>query len=185
VPTRRARWPIALAALVAVVAGIVVFALLSGDDSRLPDEFGGQARVTEGPMAQVTEAFADMELGGVRFDVGVYGGSMTPGYMVMVLEGNMVGADPEMLLTSFSSGFAGSTGTSFDLSNAISEQIGGVEYLCAPATPGDGAGGLPMGAAMTTCVFQGGDTAGTVMSFVGDDLGTLLDMTRELEGQLD
>lgn len=175
-------WPVLAAVVVAVVAGVVVFSLLR-NGSGLPDELAGQARVTDGPMAEVMASFDGMEVMGVTFDVAIYGGELLPSYMVMVMNGDMPGTDPESLLQTLPSGIVSQSGATVDFSQAISEQVDGTEYACVPAAS-DQAGAGAFGQEMTMCVFQGEGASGLVMSFLGEDLNALMDVTQELYGEL-
>jgi hypothetical protein len=175
-------WPVIAALGVAVVAGAVVFLLLNRDASPLPDELAGEQRVTSGPMAEAMSAFEDFEMMGVTFDMGVYGGELLPTYMVMVINGQMPGTDPESLLTTLPSGIVSQNGATVDFSRAISDQVGDTEYVCVPATSDQPTVGF--GEEMTMCVFQGGDSSGIVMSFLGQDLQALMGVTQELYGEL-
>jgi hypothetical protein len=180
-PPRRRWWPVALALVVAIVAGVVTYAALAGGSS-LPDSLGGADRVTEGPMAEAMNAFDDMEIMGVTFDVAIYGGDLLPNYMVMVINGDVPGSDPESLLSTLPAGVVAQNGASVDFSKAISEQVGDTEYVCVPAANEQATSGF--GQDMSMCVFQGPDNSGIVMSFLGEDLTGLMDVTQELYAEL-
>lgn len=180
-PARR-RWPVVVALAVALVAAVVTFLVLRGGGSSLPDRIGGQDRVESGPMAEVMESFDGVEIMGVSFDVALYGGELLPSYMVTVINGDMPGTDPQSLLTALPSGVVSQDGATVDFSKAISEQVGDTEYVCVPAASDQPQAGF--GQEMTMCVFQGGEASGIVISFLGEDLQALMDVTQELHDGL-
>jgi hypothetical protein len=183
-PPKKRRWPLIAALATGVVAIVVVVVLIVSGGSSLPDSLGSVARVDSGPMAEVMEAFDDMEFMGITFDVAVYGGGLMPKYMVMAMNGDMLGADSESLLTSFPSGVMSQNGATLDFDRAQTEQVGDTEYLCVPAEVDPAQAQPGFSGEMSMCMYQSPDRVAMVLDFDGADLMALMQVTKELHDAL-
>jgi hypothetical protein len=168
-----------VAAVAAVAVGVaLILALTGGPGVALPDSFAGADRIDSGPMADLFSSFSDtFRETGMEIEFAIYGGEVDPRFMIVTFRGDAVaGTD---LGDEFRQGLAGGMGGQVDLSQAIEETVGGVDFLCAPVTsPQFGGRSLGM------CMFQEGDAIALVMSLQDDQLHGLLDQTKELQGQL-
>lgn len=171
----RSAWVLLIAIGAVIVAGIVLAVALSGGGgTALPDELAGQARIESGPFAEVFEALEDGEVSGMSFDIAVYGGELQPRYLVMLLRGDIPAGNAESLLSSVPAGLVGNGQASIDFSEALTDEVDGVEYLCAPAA--DAASGQTM----TMCMFRNDGGVGIVMATTEESLPRMLDLTKQV-----
>lgn len=181
-PSRPNRtWVIVGGVIAIVVLAIILVSMLDGSSSAMPDEFSGAERVDSGPMAEFFDAFSEPfdELG-MDVEFALYGGSLTPRYMILAMEGPGVAGGGD-LSSGSGTGFAGGMGAQVDMTEAIEETDGTTDYLCVPAT---GSQFSALGGTIAMCMYQDGDQAAIVMAFDNEDLNVLMDKTKELHDQL-
>jgi hypothetical protein len=173
-PRRRFPW---VAVIVGGIALVAIVLLLNRGGGDLPDRVGGQPRVSEGPAAEMLDAFEQMDVGGVSIEMAIYGPSLNPAYMVMLFEGD-VPQDEGDLLSSLPPGLVSGTDAQIDFSQQVTAEVDGTQIACAPAT------NTAVGMEIAMCLFAGEDVGGVVMSIVSPNVPALMATTQQLVADL-
>ena len=178
-PKRRLGLVVAVVVLGALA--VVAIIALAGGSAKLPDTFAGADRVDSGEMEALLASVTDLDELGVDVELAMYGSDpLSPAYMIMVMEGGMVAQGGD-LGDQFQQGIASGLGGQVDLSEAVEETAGGVDFVCVPAT---GAQFAAMGGRVGLCLYQEADRVVMVMSLQHDQLNTLMIETKELHAEI-
>jgi len=177
--------------VLALVAGAVYFLTRGGGS--LPDELAGHPRSDSEIAQQMEELFQNFSVGGMSFDIALYGES-EPVAMMMTFEGlpaEATNVPSEVFFDGFAAGFAQTSGLGgIDPGTGIRDSSNGADFLCVDA-PADafGGGGFGtlggFGAAQdgAFCVFKG-DTIGMVFLFDGKNAASAMPAVQEAYAQI-
>ncbi len=122
---------IILAALVVSGVGALVVGKLLRTHVSLPASVAGYSRTTTPQITQGIEQFhKQMHEQGIDADLAVYGGAAGP-RLSLIWYHDPSGPDAEAAFKAFSAGF-GTSGSRIDTASMTTENVEGVDYLCAP-----------------------------------------------------
>lgn len=157
------------AAVVVVGAGVVLF-LVRGSSGGLPAELNGHQRAESEVATQLEEMFGAFELGGVSFDIGVYG-EPEPKALMMLIDGlpaDVTDVPSDVFFQSFASSFAQQGDLGFDLGDPVQASSDGADFVCVD-TPAEAFGGGSLG----NLGGFGGAQDGAFCVFKGETVGMI------------
>jgi hypothetical protein len=159
---------------IAVIAAVAFFALKKSGPGGFPETLGGVARNHSSQAQQIENEAQQQSFAGMTITVAVYGSDTSPSHIAMLFHNvpdSIKGQSLAPFLDQLASGFSGSGAGSVDTSQALSQSIGGVEYLCLPMSVSGQGGAM--------CVFNG-DQLGAVLTLTTSDPHSALTLAQQV-----
>jgi hypothetical protein len=159
VPARRSGMrALPIVGVVAVVAGLLLFRMLTAVSVSVPDQIDGVQRVTEGSLVNDLERrFETSSFSRYHPVVGMYGTPDLPEFFFVAAKGTESPDADRQAMQQTSDGMGSGGKLSLDLESMTIQTLDGVTYYCAPIK-----GGIPGG---ETCLWNDGKTEGEVVWF--------------------